>query len=352
VDDNGQNRTFSLPPQRTDGSKAGSAPQRQLAAKLRKLAEGLDATIAGKLGPRQENTPKRIKEAASARIDGERWRRVQQALNELAAYWEQGRPPEVLAGVRSKKRAWDLLGSKLEMVSNGLHQYYFETGEPQNEGAEALALWELCKPKSEEEKKADELAQAIREVKGVKIPGYFPTPPGIVELMISKADFPKQFPWGPDGKYPAQVTCLEPSAGHGAILDALPACIPGAYEVNAQLRDILKLKGWPLLGSDFLAAPVDVKFDRILMNPPFEKGKDIDHVLKAWNVLEPGGRIVAIMSPGPFFHTTRKAEAFRAWLDRAPEHYELDDLPEGWAKESGTMVCGKILVIHKSEETT
>ncbi len=32
------------------------------------------------------------------------------------------------------------------------------------------------------------------------------------------------------------------------------------------------------------------------MNPPFENGADIDHVLHAYSLLNPGGRLVAIMA--------------------------------------------------------
>ena len=35
-------------------------------------------------------------------------------------------------------------------------------------------------------------------------------------------------------------------------------------------------------------------YDRIIMNPPFSDGRDIQHVQHAYNLLRPGGRIGAI----------------------------------------------------------
>ncbi len=40
-------------------------------------------------------------------------------------------------------------------------------------------------------------------------------------------------------------------------------------------------------------------FDKILMNPPFENGADIRHIMHALGMLKPGGRLVAICANGP-----------------------------------------------------
>ena len=59
---------------------------------------------------------------------------------------------------------------------------------------------------------------------------------------------------------------------------------------------------------------------------PFANGLDIDHVRHAFDQLAPGGRVVAVMSEGPFFRQDRKASEFREWLDALAG--ESEQLPE------------------------
>src|SRR5690606_8609414 len=59
------------------------------------------------------------------------------------------------------------------------------------------------------------------------------------------------------------------------------------------------------------------RFDLIVMNPPFSKEQDIDHVLHAWEMLHLGGLLVAIMSSGAVQRSnTKKVLAFRDWIDQ------------------------------------
>jgi type I restriction-modification system DNA methylase subunit len=88
-----------------------------------------------------------------------------------------------------------------------------------------------------------------------------------------------------------------------------------------------------------------VKYDRVLMNPPFENLQDIDHVLHALHFLKPGGRLVAVMSPSPFFRSDRKCELFRGVVEKLG--CEVVDLPDGSFKASGTGVATKLLILDK-----
>ena len=56
-------------------------------------------------------------------------------------------------------------------------------------------------------------------------------------------------------------------------------------------------------------------YDRIVMNPPFSDRRDVEHVQHAYELLKPGGRLVAIMGEGSFFGSDKKAVAFREWLE-------------------------------------
>ena len=63
------------------------------------------------------------------------------------------------------------------------------------------------------------------------------------------------------------------------------------------LVDILRAKGYRnVVPGDFMkyldyVGPEhnNAIYDRILMNPPFEHGQDVDHVEHAFNLLKPGG---------------------------------------------------------------
>ncbi len=149
---------------------------------------------------------------------------------------------------------------------------------------------------------------------------------------------------------PETPRMLEPSAGHGAIADAVRAARPKAEiyvtEINARLREILSLKQHDLSeAGDFLDMGPAQAFDRILMNPPFSNGADADHVRHAFDFLAPRGILVSVMSEGTFYRNDRKASGFRDWLDGvAGECYRV---PHGAFRESGTDVATRIVVAVK-----
>lgn len=95
----------------------------------------------------------------------------------------------------------------------------------------------------------------------------------------------------------------------------------------------------------------DSGYDRIIMNPPFSKRRDAEHVMHAYTLLKPGGRIVAIMGEGVFFGQDKKAEDFRNWLDEVGGTSEK--LPEGSFLDPSlpvnTGVNARMVVIDKPE---
>jgi len=89
-------------------------------------------------------------------------------------------------------------------------------------------------------------------------------------------------------------------------------------EIYQPLAEALKLKGFNTMQADFMqcvGAEPATKYDKIIMNPPFENLQDIDHVLNAWNLLNEGGRIVAIMA-GNKSRETAKVKDFMKFVDQ------------------------------------
>lgn len=327
-----------------DGPKGSTAPSdaprpetrtnSAMGEKLRGMADAMQGEIDNKFRDRLTNTPKRQREADSARMDGYRLQRTQQALRALAAAHDAGTIPPELRAVTSKKAAFELVATKIER-NGGYYDAGRDTGEPYHDTPAARAIFAMIAGQSEADRTAEELRRKVQALQFAKIPGYFPTPRAVIDRMIDLADMPE-----------GVFSMLEPEAGSGAILDTVREVHPKAelfaYERHNSLREVLKLKGYELHGSDFMESVAEPIFDRVLMNPPFENGQDIDHVRHAFNHLRDGGRLVAVMSPGPFFRQDRKAQEFRAWFDeRGGEKY---DLPAGSFKESGTGT-GTVLVV-------
>lgn len=101
---------------------------------------------------------------------------------------------------------------------------------------------------------------------------------------------------------PARV--LEPSAGLGRLLDALPPCECVAVEVAPQLCAELfrqNRTGVRLMQRDFLTVTPEETglFDAVAMNPPFHMRSDIAHILHAAEFLAPGGTLAALCLDTP-----------------------------------------------------
>lgn len=176
--------------------------------------------------------------------------------------------------------------------------------------AESRALREMAESGKIEVKQRE----AVKEIVLWKIPGFIPTPTPLAKYVVSIADIQPG------------MSVLEPSAGAGHIADEVPreadlTCV----ERNYHLAEVLRGKNYKTMYTDFLTWEPGQKFDRILMNPPFENLADIDHVVRAYNHLADAGKMVAIMGAGAFFRNDKKAVAFRAWLNSRGEAESLPD---------------------------
>ncbi len=165
---------------------------------------------------------------------------------------------------------------------------------------------------------------------------FFPTPAAVVDRMIELAAYPG-----------SSLMTLEPSAGKGAIVEKVPGnCV--MVEVDAlKCETLFERFGYPPENADFLEwhpAP-DVFFDRVLMNPPFNKRDEDQHVCRAFDMLKSGGILVAILPEGWFFREDKKAVNFRDFTKHFGIHEE--ELDPGAFKESGTMIKTRIVVLRK-----
>ncbi len=163
--------------------------------------------------------------------------------------------------------------------------------------------------------------------------GYFPTPPEVAKRLIDLAEIE------------AGMSVLEPSAGQGGIADFIPqGCLIDCIELLPDNVAVLAKKGYMVQACDFLSIEPKPLYDRAVMNPPFEKQADIDHVTHAWGCVRPGGKLAAIMSAGVLFRENRKSAMFR---ELAEKYGYIERLPEQSFKESGTGVNTCMVVMDK-----
>lgn len=227
---------------------------------------------------------------------------------------------------------------------------------------------------------------------------FFPTPAEVADQMIEAADL------SPD------MAVLEPSAGMGHLADRIreAGAEPDVIEISTERRELLEEKGYNLasvtdflelkprefftfgdvfrapdgtegvmsgsggMGSNRVGLYTDDRktflgwfnrddltgvrhlgsesgYDRIIMNPPFSNRRDAEHVMHAYTLLKPGGRIVAIMGEGVFFGQDKKAQEFRDWLESVGGTSEK--LPAGSFMDPSlpvnTSVNARMVVIDK-----
>lgn len=167
---------------------------------------------------------------------------------------------------------------------------------------------------------------------------YYPTPEPLGFMMNQ---------WGRIGD---GESVLEPSAGHGAIARYVPRENPlTAVEPSQSLFSKLQIKaggnGRKFENTIFEDYNVVNKHDVVLMNPPFGAGGRlaVDHVAKAFQHLEEGGRIVAIIPRGS---TDKK---FDKWYEEQKGVVLTAEigLPDITFERAGTSVNCRVVVIDK-----
>ncbi|HRM29223.1 MAG TPA: PLxRFG domain-containing protein [Acinetobacter johnsonii] len=253
------------------------------------------------------------------------------------------------------------------------------------------------------EKANDPIKEMERSMIGRSNDGldFFPTPRNVVEQMIEMADLD------------SDMKVLEPSAGMGHIADVLKdhGIKPDVIELSGKRQDLLKLKGYSVVGNDFLMfdpknrAPNygdvfktadgkyqgvmrgsgslgsnrvrlmreddgqmityfdrdelelvkmnGINYDRIIMNPPFSDRRDAAHIYHAFDLLADDGVMVAIAGEGVFFGKDKAAKEFQDWLDQVGA--EITPLDAGTFNDPSlpvtTGVKARIIKINKADSS-
>ena len=84
-------------------------------------------------------------------------------------------------------------------------------------------------------------------------------------------------------------------------------------------------------------------YERVVMNPPFSRQRDIDHVVHAHKCLASQGLLIAVMSAGVSFREDCKARDFRRFVGR--KRGTISPLPEHAFRESGTDVNAVLVTV-------
>ena len=254
---------------------------RDKAARFMRQAEACHAD-------RQTNTVKRLAQAMHKRMEGDRLKRQALILEALcsaveAKTWTIGD----MSTMEAVSTSYEAALFKCAYVNNGYHSYNVEGTTPQNASPIHDALRALLNPaavQAEAVKSAQIQAEAT--LRQCDCPGFFPTPPSVIAVMLEQAG-------NLHGK-----KVLEPSCGKGDIVKA--AMSAGADVVGFEI--VTRLANYchdyvskSVFCDDFMLSHVDRSYDAVLMNPPFEKDAAPKHVLHALSWLKPGGRLVAVM---------------------------------------------------------
>ena len=186
--------------------------------------------------------------------------------------------------------------------------------------------------------------------------GFYPTSKETADLLWERMG---RLPKAEDGP----VRFLEPSAGTGVLAEYGRRC---GYEVvcvelDPERAQLLRSKGYTVHEGDFTRMTVEDlgAFDVIMMNPPFDRGRDCDHVRHALDFLKPGGVLGSIMSVSAEHAEDTRRKAFRAYLKKHTcstgyrwRDTPFDDLPERSFAHAGTNINTITCAVVKNDDSS
>ena len=258
------------------------------------------------------------------------------------------RPPDMLAGIvaaveQARGNGWGARQTeidsdyfKVRAFKNGNAHIWFKRPDLLERVNKMLGEYYNAGIPEEREAKADPLSTPKTSL--AKNYGFFPTPDRVAALLLESVPLYRR-----EDELPKTV--LEPSAGTGSLARLAAAkgaqvdCVEVHPERAVALRSERRYRN--VVQADFLTLRPDRFYDVVVMNPPFDRERDIDHVLHAMKFLKPDGSLHAIMSAGTEFRETRKSSAFRELMEAKGAQWR--DLPAGSFSSAGTNVNTVIL---------
>lgn len=185
--------------------------------------------------------------------------------------------------------------------------------------------------------------------------GYFPTSEETAEIVFERLGISNL-----NG-----LRVLEPSAGCGVL--ARMARNKGGNVVCVEIQEdhsnSLREQGFEVYNRNFLdLRPEDIGyFDVIIANPPFDNGRDSDHVRHMLKFLNEKGRLISIMSASAELssskrHSTLREHIYKNYDFIGYKYYGMKDLPffkdlpAGSFKHCGTNVNTVTLGLKKKYE--
>lgn len=228
---------------------------------------------------------------------------------------------------------------KIRCFKNGNAHVWFKRDDLLGKVNKLLGEYYGAPIPEEREAAADPLAE--RKTSLAKNYGFFPTPDKAADTLIERSLLRHR-------AEDQRLMVLEPSAGTGQLAQriAKTGATVHCVEYQPQLAAALQARGFKVICTDFLSVAPLPLYDRVVMNPPFDRERDIDHVMHALQFLKPDGVLIAIISAGTEWRETKKATAFRALMEKMNASWQ--DLPEGSFASVGTNVNTVILRVHKN----
>lgn len=274
--------------------------------RFREMADAMQVSIDEKLNPSilsGDLTARKLRVGRAIQQEGEQLQEIQQCLRLIATALENGSLPLILMQVKTRALVEQIYYGHQKpedrLIAAGLKSERFKLARN--------TLIEMLKANpvtiDPERQKQQQLRRLQQWAAVSNIPGYFPTPPDIVDLMIERL------------KLAPGMKVLEPSAGSGHIADALVklGCEVDCVEILPDLAQLLRLKGFNVYEQDFLT--FRGTYSRIAMNPDFKRNGDAIHIRYAYDYcLSEGGILVAIASSGIFDRSTKVESEFQDWF--------------------------------------
>ncbi len=329
-----------------------NTPNPKQAAKLQELAASMQQSINNKLNPainKQRATKRRKTIAQGIIAEGMELQTIQSWLLAIAEMWFVGNIPEVLRGISQKSQVEALYkisqrAKTLEEVKEIVESEYYLDGIKSlnrasiytaSEIMSAIAeIQKVVKPE-EVDNTQQELNRLELEIIGMKSGDFFPTPSPVCDRLIQLAEINET------------SRILDPSTGSGCIAESIlkkhPQIDLEVVEINPTLRRIIELKGFNLVGKNFLNYTTVNFYSHIIMNPPFSQL--VEHIYHAWKLIQSGGILIAIVPESVFFN--RKYREFKEWLESWNAYDE--PLPKDAFLQSNnpTGIATRIVKIYK-----